>query len=93
MKQLEACFHRTFSVIDLSYLDSTPPGSLTGTVWSTLSNLTASAVLLHIEVNRRIIMKEEAAEMIYDLDKLTDSDHWVLPLDHLIGPAGARHPK
>ena len=31
--------------------------------------------------------------MVYDLDKLTDSDHWVLPLDRLVGPAGARHLK
>jgi hypothetical protein len=92
-KQLEACFHRAFSVIDRNFLDSTPVGSLTGTVRSTLSNLAASAVLLHIEVIRRILTKEEAAELIYDLDKLTDFQQWVPPLDPLVGPAGARRPK
>src|SRR4051812_31824259 len=92
-KQLEACFHRAFSVIDHSFLDSTPVGSLTGTVWSTLSNLAASAVLLHIEVNRCILTKEEAAELIYDLDKLTNFQQWVPPFDPLVGPAGARQPK
>ena len=93
MKQVEACFHRAFSVIDHGYLDSTPTGSSTGSVRSTLSNLIASAVSLHFEVSQCTLTKEEAADMIYDLDKLTDSDHWVLPLDHLVGPAGARHPK
>lgn len=92
-KQLEACFHRAFSVIDHDYLDSIPTGSSTGSVRSTLSNLVASAVSLHFEVNQRILTKEEVADMIYDLDKLTDTEHWVLPLDRFVGPAGARRPK
>lgn len=80
-------------MIKCTFLDSTPVGSSTGTVRSTLSNLAASAVLLHIEVNRRIITKEEAAELIYELDKLTDFQQWVPPFDPLVGPAGARRPK
>lgn len=92
-QHVEACFHRAFSVIDHDYLDCTPAGSSTGSVRSTLTNLIACAVSFHFEVNNRMLTKEEAADMIYDLDKLTDSDHWVLPLDRLAGPAGARRPK
>ena len=92
-KQLDTCFHRAFSVIDLSFLDKKPVASRTGTVRSTLSNLVASAASFHLEVTQRTLSKEEAADLIYDLDKLTDFDHWVPPLNPFAGPAGARRPK
>jgi hypothetical protein len=57
-----------------------------------LSNLATLAVSLHLEVKQRTD-QEEAADLVYDLDKLIDFDHWVPPLDTLAGPAGARRPK
>jgi len=92
-KHLETCFHRSFSVIDLTFLDETPAGSKTGTVRATLSNLVALATSLHLEMKQRILTKKKAADLVYELDKLTDLDHCIPPLDALAGPAGARRPK
>ena len=64
----------TMTVIDRSFLDTTPRDSKLGAVRSFMRNLIALAIRVNFEVKRLTVTKEQAARYIYKLDSVTDSN-------------------
>jgi hypothetical protein len=58
-----------------------------------LKNIMAIAIRLHVEVQHHQLADKDVASYVYELDKLTDAEQWVAPLNPLIGPAGGRQAK
>ena len=89
-KHIQQCFKLTMSVIDHSFLDTTPQGSNIGTVRVFMLNLITMAIWVHLEVKYEQITKEKAAAYIYMVDSSTNFSSWVPPLSPYISPGGSR---
>jgi hypothetical protein len=89
-EHIQQCFKLTMSVIDHSFLDTTPQGSNVGTVRVFMLNLIAMAIRVHLEVKNEQITKEKAVAYVYMVDSSTDFDSWVPPLSPYVGPGGSR---